>query len=88
MLVSVHFSYQAPLPDFIGLLWPRQIFTSQLNLGYWLCDGNIFGQEEPATMVHLGARNYLSSEIRVGVVLLAENSFFGLLAWFPTQVRV
>lgn len=37
MLISAHWSKWSPLPDFTGSLWQRQLFTSQLSLGFWTC---------------------------------------------------
>ena len=57
-LVSVHLSNQAPLPDFIGLLWQRQFFTSWLGLGFLVCRlaGNVLGQLGPGIIFYSGAR--------------------------------
>ena len=39
-------------------------------------------------MVYFGARQFFSSEVRVGGLPLAKNSWIGLLAWFAAQVRL
>lgn len=36
MLVSVHYSKQPPLLDFIGLLQQRKTITWQLSSGFWM----------------------------------------------------
>lgn len=36
-LVSAQLINEFPPPDFEGLLWQRQTFTSHLRLGFWLC---------------------------------------------------
>lgn len=34
--ISMHLRNWAPLPDFTGLRWKTQFFTSQLSLAFWV----------------------------------------------------
>ena len=73
MLVFVHLSKWAPLPDFTSSLWQRQFFTSQLSLGFWICVLEMFlGGWNLLTGSVFGWDHCLSSE-------MAE--FSGAIAW-------
>ena len=53
--------------------------------------GNVFRQEDPAIMVYSGARHIHVPPLRMEMgwgAPLAEDCWVGLLAWFPTQMRV
>lgn len=43
MLVSVHYSKQPPLLDFIGLLQQRKTITRQLSSGFWMDQQHLSG---------------------------------------------
>ena len=43
-----------PIPDFTGLLWQKQFFTSQLSLGVSADD--VFEQVGPPIMAYLGVK--------------------------------
>lgn len=72
-----YLSYIGSSSRFIGLLFIRTFFTSQLSLD---CSaGNVLEQMIILFWFILGQGNYLDSEYRDGYVTLAGNSWIGLL---------
>ena len=53
-----------PLPDFIGSLWQRLFFASQLSLGFWTCQlVTPFSRWDLLSVSTLGWGQCLSSEV-------------------------
>lgn len=88
-VVVVHSSKQSPLPNFTGLFSQRQFSISSLSLGFWMCP----------LLMSLGRRGILSGfvweqghcpspEVSGEGAPLTENSWIGLMTWFPTQVKL
>lgn len=84
--MSVHLSEWSHPPDFTGLLWQTQFFTSQLILGFRI--GQLVTFVEKWGLL-LGCLFELGTVLdpRWGVPL-ARNSWIGLLAWLPSKMQL
>lgn len=89
VVVVVHLSKQSPLPNFTGLFSQRQFSASSLSLGFWICPLLMsLGRRGILSGFVWGQGHHPSPEVGGEGVPLAENSWIGLITWFPTQVKL